>query len=134
MKKKIIISLIILVSISFFVFEMKYDTTIYLGMASPTADGQSIDVEVVIDGELIKKDSINSNPYKFNMIKRKLGIGFRRVEIISIKANVYSKETLLIFPNQFILMEFLPACEMNKEIIYPPRFHIANGFNPFYYE
>jgi len=134
MKKKIIISLIILVSISFFVFEMKYDTTIYLGMASPTSDGQSIDVEVVIDGELIKKDSINNNPYKFNMIKRKLGIGFRRVEIISIKANVYSKETLLIFPNQFILMEFLPACEMNKEIIYPPRFHIANGFNPFYYE
>jgi len=105
-----------------------------LGMASPTSDGQSIDVEVVIDGELIKKDSINNNPYKFNMIKRKLGIGFRRVEIISIKANVYSKETLLIFPNQFILMEFLPACEMNKEIIYPPRFHIANGFNPFYYE
>jgi len=84
MKKKIIISLIILVSISFFVFEMKYDTTIYLGMASPTSDGQSIDVEVVIDGELIKKDSINNNPYKFNMIKRKLGIGFRRVEIISI--------------------------------------------------
>lgn len=134
MKKKYIIFLFTLVSIIFFLFVMKYETTIYLGMASPTADGYSIDAEVKIDGELVKKDSINSNRYKFKTIKKKMGIGFRRVEIISIRAGVYSTETLLVFPNQFILMEFLPEVKLDKEVIYPPRFHIANGFNPFYYE
>ncbi|MCW2264012.1 MULTISPECIES: hypothetical protein [Sphingobacterium] len=134
MKRKTIILVIVLALIAFFLFGVKYETIIYLGMSSSTSDGYSIDAQVKIDGELITKDSINNNPYKYKTIKKKLGIGFRKVEILSVKADVYSTETLLIFPNQFILMEFLPATDMNKKIIYPQRFDIANGFNPFYYE
>lgn len=134
MRVKIIILVFVLALIAFFLFGVQYETTIYLGMSSSTVDGYSIDADVRIDGELVTKDSINENRYKYKIIKKKLKIGFRMVEVISVKGNVYSTETLFIFPNQFILMEFLPRLEIDRDNIYPARFYIDNGFNPFRYE
>jgi|GEM_PF-1076889 len=136
MKKKTIIWIFVLIFLAFMLFGVKYETTIYLGMSSPTSDGYSIDAEVKIDGELITKDSINNNPYKYKMIKKKLGIGFRKVEVFSERADAYSVRTIFVLPAQYLLLEFLPGIEMDDidPKKYPPRFDIANGFNPFRYE
>lgn len=131
MKRKTINLAIVLTLIAFFLFGVKYETIIYLGMSSSTSDGYSIDAQVKIDGELITKDSINNNPYKYKTIKKKLGIGFRKVEILSVKAGVYSTMSLFILPNQYILMEFDPRLRSIGE---EPEFDIVNRFNPFRYE
>ncbi|WP_196939514.1 hypothetical protein [Sphingobacterium pedocola] len=131
MKRIIIIWMFVLAMIAFFLFGVKYETTIYLGMSSPTSDGYSIDAEVKIDGEVITKDSINNNPYKYKTIKKELGIGFRKVEILSVRAGVYSTRALFILPNQYILMEFYPRLRSEGE---EPEFDIVNRFNPFRYE
>ncbi|MNL52238.1 hypothetical protein D3C87_1753950 [compost metagenome] len=60
-----------------------------------------------------------------------MGIGFRKVEILSVKADVYSTMSLFILPNQYILMEFYPRLRSKGE---EPEFDIVNGFNPFRYE
>ncbi|WP_196938659.1 hypothetical protein [Sphingobacterium pedocola] len=105
-------------------------------MSSPTSDGYSIDAEVKVDGEVITKDSINNNPYKYKTIKKKLGVGFRKVEVLSERADAYSVRTIFVLPNQYLLLEFLPSMEIEgiDPTEYPSRFDIANRFNPFRYE
>ncbi|TJY65418.1 hypothetical protein FAZ19_09720 [Sphingobacterium alkalisoli] len=131
MKRKIIIWMFVLALITFFLFGLKYETTIYLGMSSPTSDGYSIDAEVKVDGEVITKDSINNNPYKYKTIKKTLGIGFRKVEVLSERADAYSVRTIFVLPNQHVLIEFYPGIQNLRKV---PEFDISYGFNPFRYE
>lgn len=131
MRRKTISWIVILFIASFFLFGIKYETVLYIGMSSPTLDGYSIDVEVKIDGKLVLNDSINNNPYKYNTLKKELKIGVRRVEISSVKANVHTIKEIFVLPNQFILLEFLPRLRSEGE---EPEFFITNGFKPFRYE
>ncbi|MEN5193218.1 hypothetical protein [Sphingobacterium faecium] len=131
MRRKTISWIVILFIASFFLFGIKYETVLYIGMSSPTLDGYSIDVEVKIDGKLVLNDSINNNPYKYNTLKKELKIGVRRVEISSVKANVHTIKEIFVLPNQFILLEFLPRLRSEGE---EPEFFIMNGFKPFRYE
>lgn len=131
MKKKTISWIVILVIASFFLFGIKYETVLYIGMSSPTSDGYCIDVEVKIDGELVLNDSINNNPYRYNTLKEKLKIGFRKMEISSKRVDVHTIKEIFVLPNQFILVEFLPRLRSEGE---EPEFFITNGFKPFRYE
>jgi hypothetical protein len=131
MKKRAISWIVILVIALFFLFGIKYETVLYIGMSSPALDGYSIDIKVKIDGNFVLNDSINNNPYRYNTLKKKLKIGFRRVEISSNSANVYTIKEIFVLPNQFILLEFLPRLRSEGE---EPEFFITNGFKPFRYE
>ncbi|MFE7088906.1 hypothetical protein, partial [Sphingobacterium spiritivorum] len=73
----------------------------------------------------------SNNPYKYKIIKKKVKVGFRKIEILSVKAPVYKVKTIFLLPNQYVLIEFYTGIQNTQK---KTEFDITNQFNPLYYE
>lgn len=119
--------LILAISIIVFISFGKVKTTFYIG--SPFAI-KNFDITATIDNYIVFKDSINKSKPLYNMIEKKLRVGFHTLRVTSEKMNIDTTKSLFIIWNQHIVIGYFPKDEYGLEGF----FSLRNQFYPFYLE
>lgn len=127
MKKKVIISLLLITSLFF--LTRSNNTTVNVGIAN---ESKIIDINIEIDDEVIFSDSVEYSFWEeYINFSTKLNTGLHTFKVTSDKANITLDGTFWIFLDQHLVFEYYPY---NKNLQTAPCFYFRNRLFPFYYE
>ena len=116
---------LIFVVINFF---MVKEITVYMGIANPS---KNIDMLLKLDQDTIYNDTLEYNPFKYVVKRVRMKGVIHKLYIKSSNKNIEKETNLLVFFDQHLVVEFLPAGIDNKE---EAIFFVRNRLTPFYLE
>lgn len=104
MKIKYLVALSLLI-ITLLLALMKFETLVYIG--NPNSSNE-IDLTVSINENNIYADTAISNPFKYEVVRKRLRIGMYKLYVQSESKNIIVEKRFMIPLNKHIIIEYIP--------------------------